>query len=244
MENPFSLHGKTILVTGASGGIGRAIAYACAEMGADVVLTGRNQQRMEETLNMMNAGNHIIAAADLTADLPTGFIESLPALDGFVHAAGVSKRLPLKFIKSDELESMMHSNFTSAVELTRLLYKSKKLKQGSSLVYISSVASTYASLGHIMYMSSKAALNAFVRGLALETAPQKIRANAILPGMVETSLSPVISEEMRTTDLQNYPLGRYGTPREVALAAVYLLSDASAWVSGSFLTMDGGLTLR
>lgn len=244
MNHPFSLQGKTILITGASSGIGRAVAVECAELGAEVIITGRDASRLNETLNLLRQGNHSALTADLTQELTADLLSSIPLLDGMVHAAGVSKRLPLKFIKPNELEAIMRSNFMSAVELTRQLHKHKKIKQGSSLVYISSVASDYASLGHIMYMSSKAALNAFVRGLALELAPQQIRANAILPGMVETALSPVISDEMRKNDLANYPLGRYGKPREVALAAIYLLSDAATWVTGSFLTIDGGLTLR
>jgi len=244
MENPFSLQQKTILVTGASGGIGSAVAKACAHMGARLVLTGRNQERLHETFSLLEGKDHVVITADFTKELTAGFVESLPTLDGMVHAAGISKRLPLRFINGSELDSVMQANFTSAVELTRLLYKSKKLQQGCSLVYISSVASSYASLGHIMYMSSKAALNAFVRGVALELAPHQIRANAIMPGMVETGLSPVIDNEMRQQDMVNYPLGRYGRPDEVASAAVYLLSDAAAWMTGSFLTLDGGLTLR
>lgn len=243
MQSPFSLAGKTILVTGASSGIGRATAIACAQMGAGVLLMGRNEQRLSETLNSMAPGNHRIIQADLTADGGMDFIKELPALNGLVHAAGISKRLPLKFIRPSELDTIHETNFLAPVELTRLLYKEKKLAAEASLVYISSVAANYASLGHIMYMSSKAALNAFVKGVALELAGSGIRANAVLPGMVNTPLSPVLSDEMKQKDLANYPLGRYGEPEEIALAAVYLLSDATQWMTGTFLTLDGGLTL-
>lgn len=241
---PFSLSGKTILVTGASSGIGRATAVACAAMGASLVITGRNNDRLQQTMHMLLPGNHLAIVADLTEELNTGFINSMPALYGMVHAAGISKHLPLKFINQQELDTIMHTNFFSAVELTRVLLRHKKILSGGSLVYISSVAASYASLGHIMYMSSKAALNAFVRGVALELAPRGIRANAVMPGMIETSLSPVIDQAMRQKDLANYPLGRYGRPDEVAWAAIYLLSDLTNWMTGSFITLDGGLTLR
>lgn len=243
--NPFSLQGKTILVTGASSGIGKATAIACAAMGASLVITGRNKDRLQETFDLLAGDGHQQIVADLAISSSLEQLSAeIPPLHGLVFAAGISKRAPLKFIKEEELNLLHHINFSVPVMLTRHLHKNKKLLPDSSLVYISSVAATYASLGHIMYMSSKAALNAFVKGVALELAPRGIRANAILPGMINTALSPVISEEQKQLDLANYPLGRYGRPDEVANAAVYLLSDAAAWVTGSMHTIDGGLTLR
>ena len=134
--------------------------------------------------------------------------------------------------------------FPAPALLTQQLYKKKILKSEASLVFISSVASSYASTGSIMYMSSKGALNSFVKGLAYEVSAAKIRANAILPGMVITGLSPGLSDEDKVKDAELYPLGRYGTPEEIAYAAIYLLSDATKWVTGTLLTIDGGLTLR
>lgn len=243
--NPFSLQGKTILVTGASSGIGKATAIACAAMGASLVITGRNKARLQETFDLLAGDGHHQIVADLAVSSSLEQLSAeMPPLHGLVFAAGISKRAPLKFIKEKELNLLHHINFSVPVMLTRYLHKNNKLLPDSSLVYISSVAATYASLGHIMYMSSKAALNAFVKGVALELAPRGIRANAILPGMITTALSPVISEEQRQLDLANYPLGRYGRPDEVANAAVYLLSDAAAWITGSMHILDGGLTLR
>jgi NAD(P)-dependent dehydrogenase (short-subunit alcohol dehydrogenase family) len=242
--NPFSLKDKTILIIGASGGIGRATAIACSQMGANVILTGRNKNALETTYKDLNQGNHLIKNLDLCQNYKEDLLKDLPDLHGFVYAAGISKRSPLKYITTEDLNNILHINFSAAVELTKILFQNKKLLRGASLVYISSVAAFYASLGHIMYMSSKAALNAFIRGTALELAPRGIRANGILPGMINTNLSPIIDNELREKDLVNYPLGRYGTPEEVAWAAVYLLSDATQWMTGSFLTLDGGLTLR
>jgi len=243
--NPFNLQGKTILITGASSGIGKATAIACAAMGATLVITGRDKTRLQETYELLAGNGHLQLIADLASSSSLEQLAAeMPPLHGLVYAAGISMRAPLKFIKEEELNILHHINFSAPVMLTRHLHKNKKLLPDSSLVYISSVAANYASLGHIMYMSSKAALNAFVKGLALELAPRGIRANAILPGMITTSLSPVISEEQKQLDLANYPLGRYGRPDEVANAAIYLLSDAAAWITGSMHTIDGGLTLR
>lgn len=244
-HNPFSLVGKTILITGASSGIGRSIAVECAKMGAKILLTGRNTQKLTEVLSLLVGENHQTITADLSVSSDVDhLVNQLPALNGVVYSAGVSKRLPLKFIGEENLLNLHKINFFAPVVLTQKLYKKKLLLPESSLVYISSVATNYASIGSIMYMSSKGALNSFVKGLALEVANTMIRANAIQPGMINTGLSPVLSDDAKSKDLENYPLGRYGIPEEVAYAAVYLLSDATKWMTGSILTIDGGLTLK
>jgi NAD(P)-dependent dehydrogenase (short-subunit alcohol dehydrogenase family) len=244
-SNPFSLEGKTILVTGASSGIGRTIAVECSKMGAVVFVTGRHPERLFETISLLVGVGHKSITADLTVSSDIdNLVSQIPPLNGVVHSAGISKRLPLKFISEESLLNLHQINFVAPALLTQKLYKKKLLLAESSLVYISSVATNYASIGSIMYMSSKGALNSFVKGLALEVAAIKIRANAIQPGMINTDLSPVLSDEDKSKDFVNYPLGRYGKPEEVAYAAIYLLSDATKWMTGSILTIDGGLTLR
>ena len=210
-----------------------------------MIVTARSSDRLEETLSFMEGGGHSTVVADLanTEGLDV-LVTALPPLDGVVHSAGISKRLPLKFIKEESLNALMNINFMAPALLTQLMHKKKILKPEASLVFISSVASSYASNGSIMYMSSKGALNSFVKGVAYELAPAKIRANAILPGMVTTGLSPALSDDNKAKDAELYPLGRYGTPEEIAYAAIYLLSDATKWVTGTLLTIDGGLTLR
>ena len=204
--NPFSLSGKTILVTGASSGIGRAIAIECSRLGAKLIITGRSSEQLEETLSVMESEGHSKVIADL-ADRSSRelLVAALPLLDGVVHSAGVSKRLPLKFIKEESLSALMNINFMAPALLTQQLHKKKILKSEASLVFISSVASSYASNGSIMYMSSKGALNSFVKGVAYELAPAKIRANAILPGMVTTGLSPALSDDDKVKDAELYP---------------------------------------
>lgn len=243
--NPFSLEGKTILVTGASSGIGRAVAVECSKSGAKVIATGRSEERLSNTLNQLEGNGHMIISADLIEDESLeNLTNQLPMLNGIVHSAGISKRLPLKFISRETLENLHKVNFLAPLLLTQKIYKKRLLIPESSLVFISSVAVNYATTGSIMYMSSKGALNSFVKGLAYEVASAKIRANIIQPGMINTDLSPILSDEDKLKDLVNYPLNRYGNPVEIAYAAVYLLSDTTKWITGTVLTIDGGLTLR
>jgi len=243
--NPFSLDGKIILITGSSSGIGREIAIQCSKLGAKIIITGRNLSRLEETKEMLNGDQHSIIVADIsTNDGITSLVNQLPLLDGVVHSAGILKRLPLKFINDTNLNELMRINFFAPALLTQQLYKKKLLANESSIVFISSVASSFASLGNIMYMSSKGALNSFVKGIAFELSSTGIRANAIQPGMVKTNLTVAIPDDEILKDIARYPLGRYGKPEEVAYAAIYLLSDATKWMTGSILTLDGGLTLR
>ncbi|NMW21098.1 MAG: SDR family oxidoreductase [Chlorobiaceae bacterium] len=243
--NPFSLKGKNVLVTGASSGIGRATAIECSRLGAKLIITGRNSERLEETLSLMEDEAHSMVVADLSYSEGLNLlVNALPQLDGVVHSAGVLKRLPLKFVTEENLAELMQINFIIPALLTRHLYKKKILSTDASIVFISSVASSFASLGNIMYMASKGALNSFMKGVALELASSGIRANAIQPGMVKTHLTVLISDSEIEKDIDCYPLGRYGKPEEIACAVVYLLSDATKWMTGTLLTIDGGLTLR
>jgi len=244
--NPFSLEGKTILVTGASSGIGQAVAIECSKAGATVIVTGRNAERLESTFTMLiGSDKHQSFVADLSKkEEVQAMIESLPVLDGLVHCAGMLQKLPLKFISEDSLNNTMNTNFVAAALVSQGVVKKKKIANGASVVFVTSIAAHVASFGNIMYMASKGALNSFARGMALELADKKIRVNCIEPALVKTNLTAV----MTTEDLENYekrfPLGRFGQPEEVAYAAIYLLSDASQWVTGSTMTVDGGITLR
>lgn len=241
----FSLNGKKILITGASSGIGQATAIECANFGADLILVGRDESRLAETLSKCAGGQHVTLNYDLgIKESIIELVENLPALDGIVFSAGIIKRLPIKFISLDAIQEIFDINFFSMVEITRLLVKAKKLKDESSMVAISSVGAEHASLGNISYMASKGAVNSFVKGLAFELARHKVRVNAVLPGMIKTNLSRAINNEDLEADIKRYPLGRYGNPEEVAYACLYLLSDASKWVTGTKLVIDGGLTLR
>lgn len=248
MLNPFSLIGKTIMVTGASSGIGRAIAVVCSQMGATLIITGRNVARLSETFSMLDGVNHHQFVADLTRQVDIEqLIKTLPKLDGLVSNAGIAKPLVLQLTESEDVSEILNINAIVPIHLTRLILHNKKLNKGSSLVYISSInGNNCAYIGSSIYAASKSALTGFMKGIALELAPRGIRTNCINPGMIETDLikSGSISEEDIEKDRLKYPLKRYGKPEEVAYAAAYLLSDATRWITGSSLLIDGGYTLQ
>ena len=247
MHNPFSLESKTILVTGASSGIGRAIAVECSKMGASVILTARNEARLQETLSQMQGGNHSIIIADLNNKSDLLFlIEKTPALDGLVNCAGQLKTLPFQFTNFDLLTDIMNVNFTAPTLMSAQLVKDKKFKKNSSIVFISSISGVVcAGRGNSMYSASKGAVNGIMKNMALDLAPKGIRVNSVNPAMVETHIfdAEVITPEQFEEDKKHYPLKRYGKPEEIAYAVVYLLSDASQWITGTNLIIDGGYTL-
>jgi NAD(P)-dependent dehydrogenase (short-subunit alcohol dehydrogenase family) len=246
--NPFSLVDKTILVTGASSGIGRAIAVVCSQMGARLVITGRNEVRLSETFSMLNGGEHKQICADLTSSVEIErLVESLPKLDGLVSNAGIANPLVLQLTEEKDVNDILNINALVPIHLTRLILQHKKLNKRASLVYISSInGNNCAYIGSSIYAASKSALTGFMKGVALELAPRGIRANCINPGMIETDLlkSGSIGEDELEKDRLRYPLKRYGKPEEVANAAVYLLSDATQWITGTSLLIDGGYTLQ
>ncbi len=247
MYNPFSLQDKTILVTGASSGIGKAIAIECAKMGAKVVVTGRNEARLQETHSMLVGDQPDYIVADLSVnedvvDLGT----KLSTLDGIVHCAGFTIPKPFNFLNREDVNSVMDVNFIAPIFLTQFLLKNKKINKKSSIVFISSISGVYVSyIAGSLYSASKGAINGIVKGLALELAAKDIRVNSVNPGMVETNIleSGVISNDQLNEDKKKYPLKRYGKPEEVAYAVIYLLSDASSWTTGSNILIDGGYTL-
>jgi NAD(P)-dependent dehydrogenase (short-subunit alcohol dehydrogenase family) len=244
--NPFSLANKTILVTGASSGIGRATAIECSKMGATMVISGRNAERLQETFAQLQGAGHLQVIADLSDEVQVKtLVENMPELHGIVHNAGFTKTLPFKFINRSDFDNLMQTNFFAPVFITQQLHKQKKIRKGSSIVFISSIATFTVDVGNAMYSATKGAVGSFAKVLAVELARQQIRVNCIQPGMVNTGIleGGVISEEQLKYHEQKYPLGRFGKPEDIANAAIYLLSDASAWVTGSNLVIDGGFTL-
>ena len=241
---PFHLNGKIILVTGASSGIGRQVAISVSKMGGRCVITGRNEQALQETFAQLEGAGHFSVAADLLeASGRERLIGAMQAVDGFVHCAGNVKAFPIKFLEQKHVDEMMKLNFESPVLLTSGLLKAKKFNRGASLVYLSSISSQFPPKGGAMYGSSKAALESFVKTLAQEVVPMGIRANSISPGMVRTPLydraEEAVSKEHMDNHMKSYPLGA-GDPEDVANAAIYLLSPASKWVTGINIILDGG----
>ena len=246
--NPFSLDGKTILVTGASSGIGRSAAIECSRMGAKVLITARNENRLLNTYRELEGTDHqmIICNLDKEEDIDA-LVSEIPEVQGLINNAGYTKILPISFINTDDINSLFRINTFAPILLHQKLLKKKKLKRGSSVVYTSSLAALgCCTVGNAMYSASKGAISAFIKNAALELAPRGIRVNAVCPGMVDTGIldSGTISQDQLEVDMKNYPLGRYGRPEDIAWAMIYLLSDASAWVTGTNLIIDGGLTTK
>ena len=242
MNNSFSLQGKTILVTGASSGIGRAIAIACSQQGANVVLNGRNQERLQATFEALSGEGHQIIAADLVDTAQRqALAEQVPVLDGVVHCAGIGSRVLCKMLEEQDVSRVMQANFEGPVLLQAELLREKKIAKEASIVFIASAAATMPSVGNAIYSASKAATIAYAKCLAQELANRKIRVNCISPAMVWTDLALVgaTEEQLREAE-QAYPLKRYAQPEDIAPMAIYLLSDEAAWVTGSNMELTGG----
>jgi NAD(P)-dependent dehydrogenase (short-subunit alcohol dehydrogenase family) len=247
--NPFSLVGKTVLVTGASSGIGQTTAIECSKLGATVVITGRNQERLQETFAQLEGDGHLQFTGELTNEADVNaLVDFCPALDGLVLCAGRGMTLPLNFATREKWNAVFDVNFFAPMELIRLCLKKKRLMKGSSVVFITSVSGVKSfDIANGIYGASKAALDTAMKFYVKELASKKIRLNSIAPAMVET---PLIhgkdvnwTEEQLKADMARYPLGHYGSPNDVALGVIYLLSDAASWITGHTLVIDGGFTV-
>lgn len=245
--NPFSLEGKTVLVTGASSGIGKTTAIECSRLGAKLVITGRNEERLSQTLSELEGDVHIMLMGDLTSqDDIKRIVSEIPELDGVVYNAGVGITVPLTYIKDEELYRVFETNLFATMRLNKALLRKKKIRKSASIVFTSSISALFNTPGISLYGATKAALLSYMRSCACELADKKIRVNAVLPGMIQTDLinGGTLSEEDKARDMASYPLKRYGTPQDVAYAFIYLLSDASSWVTGTSLIVDGGKLMR
>jgi len=246
MYNPYSLEGKTILITGASSGIGKTTAIECSKLGANVIITGRSVERLNDTFSKLEGQSNLQIVADLIEeeDIAT-LVNQIPDLDGVFLCAGITDTTPVKFINKEKILNVFNINYIAPILLVKLLLSKKKIKKAASLVFMSSLGVEELTPGLGIYGSSKSALNVIMRAFANELSPRKIRANSIMPMMVKTELVTnitMISSEELAKDEEKYPFG-YGTPEDIAYAVIYFLSDASKWVTGSILKMDGGSTL-
>ena len=248
MNNPFTLAGRTVLITGASSGIGREVAVVAAGLGATVLATGRNAERLGETLAQLEGTGHQQIAADVTTDSGRNLIaNATPKLSGVVHCAGVNKFIPFRLISEAALGEISKVNYEAPVLLTQLLLKKRVLTDGASLVFVASIAGLVGTKATAAYAGTKGALIAMVRVLALECAAQKVRANCVAPGIVRTPMGDTVEETMSSESFREYeklfPLG-FGVPDDVANAVAFMLSDASRWMTGTTLVLDGGYTCQ
>lgn len=245
--NPYSLVGRTILITGASSGIGRSTAIECSKLGAKVVISGRNKERLNQTLAELEGMGHQIIVADFASDDGVNdLVNQCPMIDGLVNNAGATVTVPVQFINRENLEGLIQVNTMAPILLFQRLMKSKKLGKGASVVFTASISGLCCvGLGNALYSTSKAAIVGFVKNAALELAGKNIRVNAVCPGMINTHIldAGVVGADDLERERQKYPMKRFGKPEEVAWSIIYLLSDASSFTTGSTLVMDGGFTL-
>lgn len=249
IENPYSLEGKTVLVTGAGSGIGRATSIECSKLGATMVLVDINPDTVNETLGMLanQELSHRFLVCDLTSTEDVNSLcEQVTELNGIVLCAGINKNSPIPFCTRDKYDKIFDINFFSTVEVLRLLYKKKRIVKNASVVAIASIGGVFKyTFGNAIYGASKSALNATMKYAAREFASRMIRVNTICPGMVETPFikGGVVTDEQHDKDMESYPLKRYGRPQDIAFGAVYLLSDAASWITGQNMVIDGGITI-
>ena len=247
MQNPYSLIGKNVLVTGASSGIGKATALLCAQMGATVVAIGRDEQRLAETVSSLIGDGHIAVVLDLTDSTAVdATLSSLPQLDGIANCAGIADMNPFPFVTQEELEQVFSTNFFAPVMLVNRTLNLRKLTKGGSVVFVSSVdGPRIVHAGNSVYSASKSALTGIARNMAIDLSTKKIRVNSVLPGTTDTPMIRTlnVTEESLTETAQKLPLKRFATPADIANAIVFLLSDASSYITGTELVVDGGYSI-
>lgn len=246
-SSPASLAGKHIAIIGATSGMGQACTLKLYRLGAQLTLTSRSQDKLDQLCAALPDPSYETRLLDVAQpETLTASLADLPTLDGLLYLPGECPITPIRFLKPDKLQQTLQVNCLSAIELTRLLLSKRRLSHGASLVYLSSISAVKATQGHAAYSASKAALEAFVRTLALELSPQKIRANCLQPGMVATPMLDAVTQHLGEATMQpyldTYPLG-VGQPDDIAHAVAYLMSDASKWQTGTTMRLDGGATL-
>lgn len=251
--NPFSLEGKTILITGASSGIGAQCAIDCSKMGAKVVLVARNEQRLSETLSSMEGEGHLAVSIDLInfaelKDCVKNIVGQVGPINGLVNCAGISTTLPLKLMNAEKMDDFFRSNVFSAIELTRHFCQMGNVnKSGASIVFLSSIMALAGESGKSLYSMTKGALLSAVRSLACEYARRNIRFNCVSPGAILTPINqdlPHMKNPEARAALEAKHLLGLGKTTDISNACIYLLSDASRWVTGQNFVIDGGYTAR
>ena len=253
MSNPFTLQNKTIVVTGASSGIGQQVAISCSQMGAKVVLIARNKERLEETKKQLSGKGHLVVSYDLTdlehqKELVLDIVSKVGRIDGLVNCAGITATLPLKLMKPETVDELFRTNVFATIELTRQVLGVKNVnKEGASVIFFASVMGCVGENAKSLYSLTKGALISGCRSLALEYAPKKVRVNVVSPGVVETPInmnqSYLADPEKRKATEALHPLG-LGKTEDISNTCVFLLSDASRWITGQNIIVDGGYTIK
>ena len=255
MSNIFdanALTGRTILVTGASSGLGRATATLLAQCGARLVVAGRDGVRLAATLASLPGAGHASELAELSdADAVAEWVKSVSVrigpLDGVFHAAGIELVRPARLTKKALIDELYASSVMAALGIARAAGQKAVFADGASIVFMSSVAGQRGTAGMVAYSSAKAAINGMVGSLACELAPRRMRVNSLSAGAVVTEMHERLTATLGPEALADYEhkhLLGFGTPQDVAQAVLFLLSPASRWITGTTLVVDGGYMVR
>lgn len=252
MINPLDLSGRSVLVTGASSGIGRDAAVLLSQLGARVVLAARDRARLEETRALMEGGEHLLEEIDLShADALPSWVRTIAGktgpLHGLVHCAGNQITVPIRVLDTKLFEKHMDVNVYAAGALIRGFQQPGCFHAGgSSVVLLASTAALVGVPGNSVYAASKGAVISLARALAMELVPKRIRINCVAPALVRTEMferyNQSVSEQQRQAFESVHPLG-IGEPRDVANAIAFLLADTARWITGTTLVLDGGYTV-
>ena len=251
--NPFSLEGKNIIITGASSGLGRQCAIDCSRMGARIVAIGRNTERLQGAMGQLAGTNHVSYLFDLTdfegmSSLVSNIAQDIGRIDGLVNCAGISNTLPLKMFTKEKLDVFFQTNVYSTILLSKEICRSSRINSlGGSIIFLSSVMGCVGDIGKTLYGMTKGALLSAVHSLACEYAPRNIRFNCISPGVIRTPINenqPYMLDEKKKKKIEKKHLLGFGKSSDISSAVIYLLSDASRWITGQNLIVDGGYTIR
>lgn len=252
--NPFSLEGKTIVISGAASGIARQCAISCSKMGARLILLDLNEEGLKDTMTMVERPeDHYWTVVNLTdrervKEVIAEGVAKVGKVNGLLNCAGISTTLPLNAVKEDTLDKFFKVNVYTGYYLTQEICRRANLSEdGASVVFFSSVAGSYGEAGKSVYGMTKGALKAVAKSLAVELARKNVRVNSISPGVIVTPINqnlPHIADPEKRAALEAQHLLGLGKTTDIANACIYLLSDAARWVTGINLFVDGGFTAR
>jgi NAD(P)-dependent dehydrogenase (short-subunit alcohol dehydrogenase family) len=246
--NPMEMRGRTVLVTGASSGIGRETAIFLSRLGARLILVSRRREALASTCSALVGEGHLIEPYDLAdlAGIPDWMHEVVGRsgpLHGLVHSAGVQTLAPLRSLSLDSLHQTLDVNLSAAIQLSKGFRYKGHCQPESSIVFLASVMAFAGEAGRTAYAASKGALTSAVRVMALELARSGIRVNCVAPGLVRTemadAMNPLLTPEQLAAIEKMHPLG-IGKPEDVSAAIAFLLADTGRWITGTSLVVDGG----
>jgi NAD(P)-dependent dehydrogenase (short-subunit alcohol dehydrogenase family) len=246
------LSGGVYLVTGASSGIGQDTARLIAQCGGRVILSGRNELRLNETLSSLEGNGHAISSVDLvdadqTAEWMKNVIAEHGTLSGVFHSAGVGFVRPIRLVKQAQINDVLGSSLFAAFGIARVAAQKNAIVDGGSLVFMSSVAGSTGQQGMTAYSAAKAGIDALVRSLACEMANRKIRVNSIASGAVKTAMHDKLAEtnnDNLMSEYENSHLLGFGEVNDISNTVIFLLSSASNWITGTSIVVDGGYKVR